>query len=115
MGLVAVVSGNNHGSGVRTDASFEIMEFGEEGKVAIVGLLKLIEYKNIHYSSHVAAGRALAAIGQPAQEILLMNLDSDDINIKYYSAFALKEMNLISNKKIDYILENDWKEVYQIN
>lgn len=109
-GLNAVIGGNYHGHAIRTEASWVIAKMeGEEIKEALPSLLKLLEYKDINYRSHMAAASALANIGEPAKEILLENLNSEDKNVRFYSALALSELKPkpISNSKIKYILEKD--------
>ena len=108
-GLNAVVQGNKHGHAIRTQASWAIAKLGKSTPATIPALLTLIKDKNINWRSHWAAAMALASIGEPAKEILLENLDSENKDMRYYSAVALSEMKPIPimNQKIQFILEND--------
>jgi hypothetical protein len=105
--LSAVVEGNNHGHAIRTEAAYKIAKIGSQAVTAIPSLFKLLEYKKINWRTHFAAADALASIGNEAIEPLLKNLDSEDKNLRYYSAIALSSMKPkpITNPQINMILK----------
>lgn len=87
--LSAVVQGKYHGSGIRTIAALHLKKYGEKAQPAIPALLLLLKDRDINWRSHFAAADALASIGNPAKDTLIKNLNSEDYNIQYYSAYAL--------------------------
>ena len=92
-GLAAVVAGSQHGHAVRTDAADRLRQHGNGAAEAISGLVCLLRYRDINWRSHMAAARALAAIGESALPWLLRLFGGDEPHLRYYAAMALKEMN----------------------
>jgi len=107
--LSAVVGGNNHGCAVRTKAAWTLEKLGENAIDATHSLLTLIKDQDINWRSHFAAAHALASLGPEVKEILLTNLQSEDQNLRYYSAYALSILKPkpVFNNQIAEILEKD--------
>ena len=93
-GLAAVVAGHRHGHGIRTQAAFALSEHGPAALPAIPALFALINYDDINWRSHSAAGVALTAIGQDAVPYLVTAIRNGSVRARYESAVALKQIGV---------------------
>ncbi len=92
-GLAAVVAGPHHGHAVRTLAAQQLRQHGAAALNAIPSLIALLRDPEINWRSHLAAVDALVEIGQPAVAWLVSGLRSGDVQLRRYSAVALKIIN----------------------
>ena len=106
-GLAAVVSGNRHGHGIRTRAAYLLRDIGPSAEEAIPSLMTLLNYSDINWRSHMAASRALAAIGAPAIPYLVHSLEFGPDHARSQAASALKEFDLAPDhlEQIERVLE----------
>lgn len=105
--LNAVVAGNNHGRGIRTEAAWKLKEMGKKATAAIPGLIALLRYKEINWRTHVAAQSALSEMGEDSKNVLINLLNDEDRTIQEHAAITLNMMNTSEEiqKRIDNILK----------